>query len=347
MKNILKNKRTWGVLIALILLGYCVKDIRLSEVQSLCTRVNYFFVIPAITAAFLFIIFRAMRWKIMVAQQSDVKWLRAVALYSAGQVLNIAMPALTGQVGRLILFSRKLALRKTFVFSTFVLEILFDALSLIFFMLATSLVFAFPQKYRFASILVAIFTVVILILLYLILNYQQKLEEIGRRKLAPRWPGVYITLKKSIRSFTKGITLLKSSQHVAFSMLLSLGLWVSHAFAIWFLFKSFGFHLPIPAAAAVMIINTLVLMIPITPGNAGTFEIAVSTSLVAMNIGRSDAVLFALALHLLDFLPIVTMGLTSFHFERISLREIKTQHEDEIIFEKISEDGNFIDDEKQ
>ncbi len=346
MTRLFKSKRFWGVLIALALLGYCVKDIRASEVESLCTRVEWEYVIPAIGAAFVFIIARALRWKVIVAQQANVGYRRVVALYSAGQVVNIAMPALTGQVGRLILFSRKLGLSKTYVFSTIVLEILFDALSLIFFMLITSLVFVFPSKYRTVSILVAVATLFILIILYLILNYQTRIEELCRRRLSKRWPGAYITIKKSIRSFVKGINMLKSSQHVAGSMALSLLSWTSHVLAIWFLFKSFGFTLPVPAAAAVMIVNTLVLMIPITPGNAGTFEVAVSTSLAAMNVGRSDAVLFALALHILDLFPIVAMGAAFFHFERESLREIKKGHEDEIIFEKINEDGTFIEEEK-
>lgn len=346
MNRLLKSKRFWGLLIALALLAYCVKDIRASDVESLGSRVEWEYVLPSLGAAIVFIIARALRWKVIVAQQATIGYRRVVALYSAAQVINIAMPVLTGQVGRLILFSRKLGLSKTFVFSTIVLEVLFDALSLIFFMLVTSLVFAFPSRYRTASILVAVGTLFILIVLYLILNYQQRIEELCRRRLSKRWPGGYITIKKAVRSFVKGINMLKSSQHVAGSMALSLLSWTSHVLAIWFLFKSFGFSLPVPAAAAVMIVNTLVLMIPITPGNAGTFEVAVSTSLAAMKVGRSDAVLFALALHILDLLPIVAMGAAFFHFERVSFREIKKGHEDEIIFEKISEDGTFIEEEK-
>jgi hypothetical protein len=346
VKRVFKSKRFWGGLIALGLLIFCVKDIRPSEVRSLGTRIEWLYVFPAIGSAVVFIIARALRWKVIIAQQSDIGYRRVVALYSAGQVVNIAMPALTGQVGRLILFARKLALAKTYVFSTIVLEILFDALSLIFFMLITSLVFAFPSQYRTASIMVAIAALLILIILSLILSFQPGIEGFCRRRLAGRWPGVYITIKKSIRSFVKGINMLKSSQHVAGSMGLSLLSWASHVLAIWFLFKSFGFSLPVPAAAAVMIINTLVLMIPITPGNAGTFEFAVSRSLTAMSVGRSDAVLFALALHILDLLPIVVMGAAFFHFERVSLRDIKKENEGEIIFEKISEDGTFIEEDR-
>jgi uncharacterized protein (TIRG00374 family) len=255
------------------------------------------------------------------------------------------MRVLTGQVGRMILFSRKTGFRKTFIFSNIVLEVLFDAVSLIAFLILTSLAFAFPSEYRSISIIIVVVTAALLVLLYVILQYREKLEELGTRWFRGRWPGFYITLKKFLRSFTKGIELLKSSQHMFGSMAYSLSSWFFHVLTVYFLFKSFGLELDFAVAAAVMIINSLVLMIPITPGNAGTFEVAVSTVLSAFAVARSDAVLFALALHLIDLLPIFLLGLTYLHYQKISLKEIREQH-DGALFDQISEDGTLIEEEK-
>jgi len=341
-----KKKQFWGALIGIALLAYCVKDISPTEIEVLASRVNLYYLIPAVVTTFLFVIFRALRWRILISQQAPVGVVRSVTLCSAGQVLNIVMPALTGQVGRLILFARKLGLRKTFVFSTIVLEVLFDALSLIIFMFFTSLAFAFPDRYRYASFIVAGATIALLTLLYLILHYQQRLEECGRRRLRHRHPGAYITLKKFLRSFTKGTEMLRSSQHMASTVGWSLAAWTAHMMAIYFLFMAFGFRLEIAPASAVMIINSIILMIPITPGNAGTFEFAVSTTLAAFSIGRSDAVLFALALHLLDLLPIFILGAGYLTHEAAAIREIKKRHQDQDILEKISEDGTFVEEEQ-
>jgi uncharacterized protein (TIRG00374 family) len=346
MLRLLKKKQFWGGLIGLLLLAYCVKDVRFAEIRALLSRVDFHYLILSIVCTFLFVIFRAIRWRLMIARQLKTPVLPMVTLYSAGLVLNMVMPVLTGQVGRMFLFARKLALRKTFVFSTFLLEVLFDAVSLILFMGFTSLAFAFPKEYRDVSFIVAGITVAVMLGLYLMLHYQRSMEECGRRWLSRRWPGVYVTLKKSLRSFAKGIELLKSSQHMAGSIALSLLAWTGHMLVIYFLYRSFGFTLPIAAAAALMIINTIVLMIPITPGNAGTFEVAVSASLAAFSVARTDAVLFALALHLLDLLPIAVIGSFFFHFEKVSLRELQSRHEDEIIFNKISEEGTFVDDDR-
>ena len=340
-----KKKQFWGGLIGLGLLTFCVKDIRGSELRTLLSQVNPGFLAAGLVMSFFFLVLRGLRWKLLVGQQNSIMTLRAVTLYAAGQVLNSVMPVLTGQVGRLILFARKEGLRKTFVFSTMVLEILFDSLSLIIFVFFTSLVFPFPDQYRFIGYIVIVLTAVVILGLYVILHFQKGLEDYGRRRLRERWPGAHITVKKFIRSFIKGIELLRSSQHLAGSLVYSVAAWVAHLLAIYLLFEAFGLQIRFSGAAAVMIINTLVLMIPITPGNAGTFEVAVSTTMSALAVGRSDAVLFALALHIVDILPMFVLGFIFLHVEKLSLRQLRREHEHEVILRRISEEGTFIEEE--
>ncbi len=119
-------KQFWGALIGLALLAFCVRDLNFADITSLWSRINLIYLAPSIACSFMFIIFRGIRWRVILSRQSPITLNRSILLYSAGQVLNIFMPALTGQVGRLILFARKLGLRKTFVFSTIILEIVFD-----------------------------------------------------------------------------------------------------------------------------------------------------------------------------------------------------------------------------
>ncbi|MCP4686295.1 MAG: flippase-like domain-containing protein [bacterium] len=347
MATFLKNKQFWGALIGIALLAFCVKDIRLSELQTLAERVNLYYLLPAVVSAFIFMYFKGLRWRTIISKQKRITKTRAVTLYSTGTVLSIIMPVLTGQVGRVILFSRKEDLRKTFVFSTIVLEVLFDAISLVIFMFLTSLAFVFPENYRYLSFVVSGVTLGALLGFYLILHFQENVEACSERCFRRRWPGLYITIKKFIRSFTKGIDMLRSSQHMLGTMVYSLLAWTAHMLVVWFLMRSFGLELPFAAAAVVMIVNTIVLMIPITPGNAGTFEFAVSTSLAAFSVGRSDAVLFALALHLMDLLPVFVYGAFFLRQEKLSISDIKADQAEDLIIDKIDEEGAYIEEEEE
>jgi len=338
MRYFYKKKQFWGSIIAIVLLAYCVKDISISQINILYESVNFYYLIPAVLFSFAMIISKAVRWRTIIEKTKKIPMFRVISLFSAGQVINISMPALTGQVGRLLLFSKKEKLSKTYVFSTIVLEILFDAMSmLLIIVFLSTATFAFPKEYRSISIIIAIATAALFAALYILLNYQDQIGDFGKRVLRGRWPGVYITLKKFSRSFTKGISLLRSTQYFFRTLLLSFASWVSHALLIYFLFKAFGFDLPIIAAVVVMVVNTIALMVPITPGNAGTFELVVVAALLAYHIPKSDAVLFALALHIIDLIPIFIMGFFFLRSEKMTIKEIQEEGEKEEILDQVDD----------
>jgi len=348
MRTFWKKKHFWGSLIALLLLAFCVKDIHSDDLRQLASRINLYYIIPTLALSFAMIIFKALRWKTIVERTKRISIGRIIPMFSAAQVVNIVMPALTGQVARIVLFARKEGLSKSYVFSTIVLEVLFDAISLLIFIVTLSAAsFAFPKEYRQIGFIIAFATVALLAVLYLILHYEEPIGVLGKKLLRGRWPGVYITLKKFSRSFTKGLEMLKSGQYFIKTLIYSLASWVSHILVVYYLFKAFGLKLPILAATVVMVVNTIALMIPITPGNAGTFELAVVASLLAFKTIKSDAVLFALALHIIDLIPIFVMGSLFLFTKRVTMKEMKElqqEGEQEDVM-TVEEDSTFLPEE--
>jgi uncharacterized protein (TIRG00374 family) len=330
MPGILKKKGLWGSLIAIILLAYCLKDINQSDLENIYYDTNFYFILLSFFLQGSVIITKAFRWRTIVENTKKLSILKLIPLFSACQLVNIVMPALTGQVGRILLLSKKAELRRTYVFSTIVLEILFDAISLVIFLLLLSTAsLVFPPQFRSIGYAIAGITIAAFIFLYLLLHYKEKIEIIWRRLLRGRWPGIYIGLMKFSQSFTRGMTLLRSSRYFFRTLLYSLLSWTGHVFVIYFLFRAFGFDLPVISAIVIMLINTLALMVPITPGNFGTFELVVVAPLLALKIAKADAVLFALTLHIVDMMPAVIMGLLFIYTEKLSLREIKQEGEKE------------------
>ncbi|MFH2036221.1 MAG: lysylphosphatidylglycerol synthase transmembrane domain-containing protein [Candidatus Zixiibacteriota bacterium] len=340
MAKLLKSKEFWGTIIAVILLGYCFKGFSWTDMKTLCARVSYTYIIPVVFLEFAMVISRALRWGTIIEKTKKLSVYRLSTLFAAGQVINIVMPALTGMVGRIWLFSKKTDLKKSYIFSTVVIEVLFDAICTVLLIVILSMAFVFPEEYRSVSYIIAIATVATLILLYLILTLKDRIGNFGRKHIRSRWPGAYITLKKFANSFTQGIELLKSVKYFSRTMFLTMFSWVAHIYIAYFLFKAFGFELPLILAVVIMVINSLALMIPITPGNAGTFELAVMATLTAFHIAKSDAVLFALALHILDLIPIVVMGSLFLRTEHLTLKQIKEEGEKDEIIEE-NDDGDL------
>jgi len=156
MGKLFKRKEFWGTIVAVILLAYCFKGFSWHDVKELGTRVSFIYIIPVIILEFLLVISRAMRWGAIIEKTKKLSIYRLSTLFAAGQVINIVMPALTGMVGRIWLFAKKTELKKSYVFSTVVIEVLFDAMCTVLLIITLSMAFVFPEEYRSVSYIVAI-----------------------------------------------------------------------------------------------------------------------------------------------------------------------------------------------
>lgn len=323
--NLLKKKRFWFTVLVFAALAYWLwDDFRDADLRAMWERMDLWLVTVALSITALMQVARALRWRTIVEPGKKIKVRRAVPLYCAGAALNFMMPALTGQVGRMILFSKKEGLPKTLIFSTFLVEIVFDALMLYTFIVVCSLWFVYPEAYRPVSYVVLGLALALLALLYLQIAFHKATDRVITRAFRSRWPSIYIGFMRFTRSFSKGVRALKSSSHLLRSTLLSVLIWVTHALAIYLLFEAFGFELPLAASIVIVVVNTLAMLLPLTPGNTGTFEVVVVATLTTLyGVNKADAALYAVALHIIDVLPFFVFSIPFMRAERVSLAELE------------------------
>jgi len=322
MPSIFKKKQFWGGLIAVAILVFLFYDLNLPRILELTRDIRLIYMVPVLASTTLLIVFKAMRWKTIVSKVRKVLFWPTLSLYATSQLIAVLLPALTGQAGRVILFSKKGDFSKTYTFSTIFLEVVLDGAGLIILMLLSSSVFVFPEKYRFVSYIIGGATLLVLALFYASLNFQGRLEQLGYRKLRRRSPRVFLILRKFLRSFNEGIAVMKSTDKLFVVSILTFLSWASHVVSVYFLFHMFNFELPIWAAVVVIIINYLALMVPITPGNIGSFQLAVVAALNIFSVPKTEAVLFSVVLYIVDMIPMIVLASFFLFKERFSLSEI-------------------------
>jgi len=81
-----------------------------------------------------------------------------------------------------------------------------------------------------------------------------------------------------------------------------------------------------------MIINTVAIMIPITPGNIGVFQLATLFSLGLFGVSKEEALSFGIVLHFFDTLPAVVLGSYFMMREHLSVEELEKQAPQEPVF---------------
>jgi uncharacterized protein (TIRG00374 family) len=332
MASFFMKKRFWGALIAVAILIFLFYDLDIPRTVEIARRLKVWYLIPALICSTFLVIFKTLRWRTIVSRIRRVLIWPTLCLYATSQMVGVLLPALTGQAGRIILFSKKGNFTKTFAFSTIFLEVALDGAGLLILMLLSSTVFVFPSQYRSISYVIAVATIIFFAVFYASLQYQGALERFGHDRIRRRWPRVYLILRKFLRSFNDGISIMKSADKITVTAAYTFLAWLMHVAAIYFLFKMFGLGLPAWAAVIIIIINYLALMVPITPGNLGSFQLAVVGGLNLFAVDKTVAVLFSVMLYAVDMLPMIALSICFLLKEHFSISEIS---EDEQLIEEV------------
>jgi uncharacterized protein (TIRG00374 family) len=327
MSSFFKKKQVWGIALAGAILVFLFYDLDLPRMGEIASGLDFIYLVPALLCSLLLILGKALRWKTMAERVQRLALWPTISLYSTGQVLNVVLPALTGQAGRILLLSKNGNFSKTFVFSTVFLEVLFDASGLILLMLVSSTFFIFPQEYRLVSYVIGAITVGIFLLFYLMLHFQGPLGRLGERLIRPKSRRLYLILRKFFRSFNRGISVMKSTEKLVVISFFTAIWWGAHVGVVYFLFHTCHLQMPFLAAVVVIIINSLALMVPITPGNIGSFQLAVVAGLNIFSVSKTDAVFFSFLLYIVDMLPMLVLSGFYIFKRQFSLQQIGTDEE--------------------
>ncbi len=348
MPSIFKKKQFWGALVAIAILVFLFHDFNFRRMGELAKELEFVYLIPAFLLATLMIVFKTWRWVKIVGKARKVRFFPTLSMYSTSVLINIMLPALTGQAARVILFSKQGKFSKTFAFSTIFLEVVLNGTGLIILMMLSSMLWVFPSEYQSVSYIIGAATLAIFILFYLSLTFQKRIEDFASRRIRPRSARVYMAVRKTIRSFNQGLSVLKRTDKLAFVLGITLLTWAAEIGVVYSLFHVFGFDLPLLPAVVILIINHLAIMIPITPGNVGPFQLAIVAGLNLFAIRKTEAVLFSVVLYLIDMLPIVILSWYHLFKENFSILQLG---EDEEVLQEVKkmvsdEDDVLIDQEE-
>jgi len=322
MPSFFKKKQFWGGVIAAAILFFLFYDLDLPRTVEIARQLKGGYLIPALACTTFLVFFKASRWRTIISRVRRVLFWPTVFLYATSQVIGVVLPALTGQAGRVIFFAKNADFTKTYAFSTIFLEVVLDGAGLIILMLLSSSVIVFPREYRFISYIIGGATLFVFILFYASLHFQEQLESYGYNRIRRRSVRTFLTLRKFLRSFNDGISILRSSDKLLVIVFFTFMSWASHIGSVYFLFRVFDLQLPLTAAVVVIIINYLALMVPITPGNLGSFQLAVVGSLNIFSIPKTEAVLFSVILYVIDMVPMFALSSFFLFREHFSISEV-------------------------
>jgi len=317
-----------GCLIGVGFLYLAGRKVDFSLMWEAFTKVNYWFVLFAVPVIFLSHFLRAVRWRYLM---DPIKRVDVASLFSSlliGYMANILMPAHLGEFLRAYVLGKKRGVSASSTFATIVVERIIDVFALLLLMVFAIFLYPFPDWINKAGYAMLVGTVVLFVFLILLKKYFAFFERFVNLLFRPLPKGLQEKLGRGVRSFVTGIVPLRSGWDYPVVAVLSVVIWGCYGFIIHLVLYAFDFMsvypLPWSTSLIVLVVTTIGVVVPSSPGYVGTYHWLCQVSLAMFGVPAGPALSFAIVAHGVNFLPVLIAGLILAYYEGVEI--FKVQH---------------------
>lgn len=329
MKRLLANwKITAGLLISLLFLFLAFRKVDFRQMLHAFGSVNYWYLVPAIAVIFLSHWLRAWRWHYLLRPIRDIATPSLFSALLIGYMANTFLPAHLGELVRAYVIGKKKEVPSTAAFATIVVERIIDVFTLLALMALTFIVFpSFPSWVKKSGYIMMAGIALLFALLVMMKRHRGRalriIEWLTKRFSVP----LRTRIERLFHSFLDGIVPLKKRSDYLVVSVVSLLIWLGYALVFQILFRAFGFVaaylLPWSAALVLLVITTISVVVPSSPGYVGTYHYLCQISLGLFGVPKGIALSFAFVMHAVNFLPVLVVGLILVVSGGMSLRALE------------------------
>ena len=325
----MRSWRVWlGFAISFVFLYFAFRGQDFDQIWESLKQAQYIWLLPALTAYFLGVMVRSVRWHYLLRAVQIIPARRLFPIVVIGYMANDVLPLRAGEVVRSYALSARFGVRKSAALATIAIERVFDGLTMLLFMLVASLSIALTSDLRAVALIATVlFPLLMIVLVAFVVSPRLRDWSVD---LAVRWlPGrAGPRVQRMAHSFFDGLGILRRRQDLVSVALASILAWLFEASM--YLLIAEGFNLDISPSAVVMVtaVANLATLIPSSPGYVGPFETGVLLVLVgALGIDRALALSYAVVVHAALYFPVTLLGLVYWWRESFSWREARRSEE--------------------
>jgi uncharacterized protein (TIRG00374 family) len=330
-----------GVSVALLALFLLTIDVR--RMADALADANYIWVIPAVALYLVSVVFRTLRWRVLLLHLKPVSVTRLFPVVVVGYMANNILPMRLGELVRSYYVGEREGISKSAALATVFVERVLDALTLMIFIVVIALFIplggvaegfgersgvAWPLLVIGATLpFVAIFGVMVAVARYPVAA-QGVVNRIVR-VLPGRVGGLASSLAAT---FILGLVPLKSARAIALLFFLSVPIWLFEASLFYMIGISFDLQSAVGGhdnlVVAVILVTAVANIggsVPAAPGGIGLFELIARETLVLLPLGLVDRAVaggYAAVVHAALLLPMILMGQGILWTDQVSLKRL-------------------------
>ncbi len=319
-------KSALGIVLSVILLWWTLRGVSFSEVWDVVRQANALLLAFSVVVATCIFPLRARRWRtILEPVAGHISFGPLWRSTAIGMMMNNVFPLRAGEFSRAFSLSREVPrVPITTSLGSLAVDRIFDAIVLLTLMFLALLDPAFPPGTHIFGRTIPEFAAggVVVVAALMVICYLAVLQPERLMRLTAWIANIIIpkhqaTLVQFVEHGVGGLAVLKDTRRFLGVLFWALAHWLVHALGIFLSLRALGIHVPFSATLFVQGILGIGVAIPSSPGFFGVFELAAVVGLGVYGVPKELAISWALAYHILTFIPITVMG--ALYFTRLGL----------------------------
>lgn len=335
---------------SLVALVFAFRQVEFDDVWTALAGVNYWFLAASLIPLILFLVLRAVRWRMLFYPLRGLRLRNLFAVINIGYLLSNIFPARLGDLARAYLIGDTEKVSRTAAFSTIIAERVLDALCAVGGVFLV-LPFAPLPRWMIRSGLVvgglALAAVVVFIILArrrqwtmqclerllrflrwpdrpAVAHFWKRLAARTRLRFLERLPWADRTdltrIAGSLIDGLRGITDLKQGLPLILGSAL---IWAVISTFYWLVLLAFDRSQPFVAGLAVTSVTALGMTIPASPGYIGVFEFLTRETMVLLGMKPEPALSYALVAHAIVYTVYTLLGLIGMAQQHLTYAQLQ------------------------
>ena len=261
------------------------------RVAELAARVDGLWIVAAVLANLAIQPCAAIQWRLLLPAGQRLRLRTMLSITALSSLAMNSAPALVGHASSVVLLARQPGICHSTALSVLALDQLTEGLAKVTVVLLAIAVLPVPDWMRDAAIGLAV--IVALFLAALLLAARSHL------RLA-RWPQTSKARSPLafVARWAERLETLRTPRRFVGALLACYGMKLAEAFGILATQQALGIDLPVASALLVLAAAGFGTMVPLAPGNLGTYEAAVFVAYRWLGVPAADALALAVVQHL-------------------------------------------------
>jgi glycosyltransferase 2 family protein len=314
-----------GLLVSVVFVFLAFRGLHPEAFLDSLASVNVPIVVFAMALYFVAVALISWRWQFLLKPVRMISIPQLMQLVSVCYMGNNVYPLRAGEVLRVFLLRQDYQVPIVRSSTVTVVERVFDGIVMLTFILVgiISNQVQNEQILRIAQ-LASPFFVLGLVVFFGFALFPEPAETLIQRVariLPERLQKIVLHLSHEVLS---GLASLKSPVQLFGAVFASYASWMVEALVYWVVMSAFGFDLPYTVALLVVGTVNLAGLIPASPGQIGVYEFFVGLVLSLFAIEESQALAYAIVVHITIWLPVTVVGFVVLARRGLSVNQIRS-----------------------